>query len=284
MRTPCLAYFAPIRGEAVPKLSMAMTSTELTPTQARQRARRFRQMPTLRCKTEEDIRDFVNEVGVCMLFPATGFELPNVYQAVAGFAKPQSDSHSDPTNSLTWRTKDAMLDKRWWYYGKLIRNKATLVSLSLFPAFYALSENFGEDDDYLQLFADGKLSVDARGVYEALLTKGPMHAIQLKRESNFYGEEKKAKFDRAMSELQTKLMVMSVGVAEAGAWRYAYIYDTVHRWLPEQVAAARSLSRSQARTKIARQHLQNVIVCPPKELARLFGWTLAEAEKAVSAA
>ena len=28
----------------------------------------------------------------------------------------------------TWGWKDEALDKKWWYYGKLIRDKATLIS------------------------------------------------------------------------------------------------------------------------------------------------------------
>ncbi len=258
-------------------------SETLSAAQLKKRERRMHRVPALRCKTDEDIRAFVDEVGIALLFPVQGIELPNVYQAVAGFEKPVTIKHDDPTISLTWNTKDRALDKRWWYYGKLLRGKATLVSLDLLPSFYALSENYGELDDYKQLYAEGKLGSDARAIYEALHNEGALHAIALKRASGFYGEEKKARFDRALNELQKNLMVVPVGVAEAGAWRYAFIYELLPRWLPDVPTQARAVSRAAARKTIAQRHLANMIVCPPKQLARLFGWTLAEATQAVEA-
>lgn len=70
--------------------------------------------------------------------------------------------------------------------------------------------------------------------------------------------------------------MLPTGVAEAGAWRYAFIYDIVSRWIPDQTTAARDLSRSEARATILNCHLRNVIYATPKEVARLFGWTAKE--------
>jgi hypothetical protein len=235
------------------------------------RNRRYRRMPNLRCKNAGDIREFVNDAGVCLLLPVQGMEMPNVYQAVAGFEKDTTPKHDDPTISLTWGTKDDALDKRWWYYGKLLRGKATLVSLELFPAFYALSENFGSEDDYLLEYEAGTLSNDAKRIYEALLKEGKLHAIQLKRAAGMYGDDNKTRFDRALTELQTGLKVMPVGVAQAGAWRYAFIYEIVSRWLPDECAKAQALGRAQAREIILARHLRNVIEATPQELKKTFG-------------
>lgn len=251
----------------------------LTEAQLAQRQRRYRRLPALRCQNADDIRNFVNEVGFCMLFPVQGVELPNVYHAVAGFEKEMTAKHDDPSISLTWGTKDQSLNKRWWFYAKYIRGKATLIALDLLPYFYALSENLGDEDDYLQEYQDGKLSTDAKNIYKALLKGGAAHAIQLKRASGFYGDEKKSRFDRALTELQCGLKVLPVGVAEAGAWRYAFVYEALHRWLPDVPLQARQISRSQARRVIAQRYLQNVIVSNPPTLAKLFGWTVREAEE-----
>jgi hypothetical protein len=242
---------------------------------------RYRRKRALKLNDEGGIRDFVNDVGLCMLFPVAGIEMPNVYQAVAGFSRTVSVSNRDPVIGLTWNTKDKSLDKRWWYYGKLIRGKATLVSLHLFPSFYALSENFGDDDDYLHEYEAGALTNDAKNIYEALLKHGPLHAIELKRKAGLYGDELKGKFDKALTELQVGLKVMPTGVAEAGAWRYAFIYDIVARWLPEPTIAARDITRSEARAAILVRHLRNVIYAAPKEIGRVFGWKPAETEAAI---
>lgn len=238
------------------------------------RRRRYRQMPALRLRDADDIRNFVNDMGVCLLFSAQGIEMPSVYQAVAGFEKAMTPKHDDPTISLTWNTKDQSLSKRWWYYGKFIKGKATLVSLDLLPSLYALSDNFGDADDYLQEYEAGTLTAEAKNIYEALLNHGPMHTIELKRKANLYGDAVKAKFDKALTELQASLKVLPTGVAEAGAWRYAFIYDIVSRWLPDQTASAREIGRSEARANILARHLTNVIFATPKELTRIFGWTV----------
>lgn len=103
------------------------------------RNERYHRRRDLRLTREEDIRHFVNDAGVCLLFPAQGIEMPNVYQAVAGYAKSMTAKHDDVAISLTWGTKDRSLNQRWWYYGKLLKGKATLVSIDLLPSFYALA-------------------------------------------------------------------------------------------------------------------------------------------------
>ena len=254
-------------------------AVEISEAQFAERERRYRRLSALRCQNVDDIRNFVNDVGICMLFPVQGIEMPNVYHAVAGYDKAMTAKHDDPTISLTWNTKDQSLDKRWWFYAKYIRGKATLISLDLLPCFYALSENLGDDDDYLQEYRDGKLSTDAKTIYETLLKGGAAHAIQLKRASGFYGDEKKSRFDRALNELQCGLKVLPVGIAEAGAWRYAFVYEVLQRWLPAVPQQAQQLSRSQARQIITQRYLQNAIVTTPTSLAKLFGWTLREAQE-----
>lgn len=147
---------------------------------------------------------------------------------------------------------------------------------------YVLSENFGGDDDYLLEYEAGILSNDAKNIYEALLRHGPMHAIELKRKSNLYGDALKGKFDKALSELQTGLKVLPTGVAEAGAWRYAFIYDIVSRWLPEQTKAAQGISRSEARVNILSRHLRNVVMSDAKTLSRVFSWKVSDVEAALT--
>lgn len=236
-----------------------------------------------RLKDAAAIRKFVDARGVCMLFPVQTMDMPNVYQAVAGFQKDMTAKHGDPAISLTWNTKDNALDKRWWYYGKLLRAKATLVALDLLPSFYALSENFGNDEeDYLTEYQAGTLSAEAKNIYEALLKHGALHAIELKRKANLYGDESKSRFDKALNDLQTGLKVMPVGVAEAGAWRYAFIYQIVSRWLPDLPAQAEKITRQQARVSILRRHLANVVYCTPRNAGRIFGWPVKETAAAIA--
>jgi hypothetical protein len=69
--------------------------------------------------------------------------------------------------------------------------------------------------------------------------------------------ENKSRFDKALADLQAGLKVLPVGVAEAGAWRYAFIYEILPRWLPDVPAKAGNITRSQARQAILDQYLRN---------------------------
>jgi hypothetical protein len=248
------------------------------------RQARYRRRMDLRITTPLQALEFVNDVGFCFLFPIQGVEAPSLWDAIAGRMVKTYSSHSGYEIERTWGWKDESLDKKWWYYGKLLRHKATLVSLDFLPNFYALSENYGDyEHDYLDEYREGRLSAEAKAIYEALLKNGALDAIRLRRESHMSAEASKPRFEKALTELQIKLKVLPIGIAEAGAWRYAFIYEALPRWLPDVPERAHDIGRGQARQAILDQYLRNVIAATLKDAARIFGWTLEETQQAAQA-
>ncbi len=245
---------------------------------------RYRRRMDLRVTTPEQALEFVNEVGFCFLFPIKGIEMPSLWDAVAGRVIPTSSAHSGYEIERTWGWKDESLARKQWYYGKLIRGKATLVSLAFLPNFYALSENYGDyEHDYLEAYRAGRLSAEAKAIYEALLRHGALDAVRLRREAGLSSEASKGRYDKALTELQADLKVLPIGVAEAGAWRYAFIYELLPRWLPELPEQARAIGRGQARRAILEQYMRNVIAAPLPAAARALGWSLSETGQAAEA-
>jgi hypothetical protein len=245
------------------------------------RDQRWRRKRDLRLRTPGEARRFVRRVGYCLFWPTEGIELPNLLHAIAGNARPLAAGYNDSSIGRSWTWKDEALDKRWWYYGKLLRRRATLVSLALLPAFYALSENYGDPEDYLIEYREGRLSAEAKGVYEALLTEGPLDTIRLRQAARLTAPNAKSRFDRALVDLQAGLKVLPVGVAEAGAWNYAFVYDLVDRWYPDLDSKARALSTRDARQAILAKLLENLIVASPGVIRRALGWTPSEIERTV---
>jgi hypothetical protein len=244
----------------------------------------YRRTPERRVHTVEEARAFVKEVGFCHFWPIKGVETPNLFHAIAGRVRPVPMEHGDPDLSKCWGWKDSSLDKKWWYYGKLLRRRATLVSLDLLPAFYACSENCGSLDDYLQEYTDGLTTAEAKAIYEALLEHGPLNTIRLRREARMSAESAKSRFDRALVELQIGLEVLPVGVAEAGAWRYAFIYDILQRHFPELPEQARRIKRSEARRILVARYLENVVAIDQKMIGKVFHvlkWTSTELERTI---
>ncbi len=249
------------------------------------RAARYRRRMDLRVTTKEQAQEFVNDVGFCFLFPIQNVEMPSLWDAIAGRVKKTSPKHRGYEIERTWGWKDESLGQRWWYYGKLLRAKSTLVSLDFLHNFYALSENFGDyEHDYLDEYREGNQSVEAKNIYEVLLEQGAMHTIRLSKEARMASEGKRrARFDRALTELQVGLKVLPIGVAQAGAWRYAFIYEILPRYYPHVAERARRITREQARRNVAAQYLHNVIASTPKDIARVFGWPLADTRTTLEA-
>jgi hypothetical protein len=236
----------------------------------RRREGRYCRTPERRIQTIGQARAFVERVGFCFLWPIKGIEMPSLFHAIAGQVRSVPNEHNDPDLSRCWGWKDRALGQRWWYYGKLLRRRATLVSLELLPAFYACSDNYGSLDDYLDEYRAGTMTAEAKRIYEALLEHGPLDTVRLRREAHLAAERAKSRFERALIELQVGLKVLPIGVAEAGAWRYAFVYELVQRHYPDLPPRAREIKRSQARRTLVGRYLENVVVADRRMLERVF--------------
>jgi hypothetical protein len=246
------------------------------------RRQTFRLDKARKLQTAADALQFVNERGFVYLWPIKGVDLPSLWTAVAG-DRPVADKHDDPGH-ITWGWKDAMLDKKVWHYAKILRGKATLISLEILPYFYALSENYGDpEQDYQELFAQGLLSREAKIIYETLLQEGPLDTVNLRRKIQMTAKASNSPFERGLTQLQRDFKIMPVGVAAAGAWRYSFIYDAVHRVYPELLALARPIGRKEARGKLVALYLQSVGAATEADVRKLFQWPPADVQRTLAA-
>ena len=239
------------------------------------RERTFRLQPGQRLTSQQDAIDYVNQRGFVYFWPIKDIILPSLWVAVAG-DRPVADEHDDPGH-VTWGWKDGLLGKRLWYYAKVLRKRATMISLETAPYFYALSENYGDpDEDYQIQYMQGHLTQESKAIYEALLDKGVLDTIALRRLTHMTSAESEARFNRALTELQADFKILPVGVTQSGAWHYAFAYDLVHRHFPKLPEAARFIQERQARRRLASLYFQSVGAAQARDLTRLFGWTPAE--------
>ncbi|MCP4538447.1 MAG: hypothetical protein GY832_15030 [Chloroflexi bacterium] len=253
---------------------------------AAQRAHRYRRTPERRIQTIEEAQSFVEDVGFCHFWPIKGIETPSLFHAIAGRIRPVPMEHNDPDLSKCWSWKDDSLDKRRWHYGKLLRKRATLVAFDLLPSLYACSENYGDLDDYLEEYRDGLLTAEAKAIYEAILEHGPLDTVQLRRKARMSSESAKSRFDRGLVELQVGLKVLPIGVAQAGAWGYAFIYEIVQRHYPDLPEQARHIKRSEARRTLVLRYLDSVVAADHKMIGKVFHvlkWTPIELDRTIAA-
>jgi len=235
------------------------------------RAQTFHLSPAPRLQNPDEALAWVNQRGFVYFWPIKGITLPSLWVTVAG-DRPVADAHDDPGH-ITWGWKDGALGKKRWYYAKVLRKKGTLISLEIAPYFYALTENYGSpEEDHLVMYEEGRLTQAARLVYEALLKEGALNTIDLRKAARLTSKQSDSEFNRALEILQADFKILPVGVAEAGAWKYAFIYEITARHYPDLPEKARLIGEAEAREKLAGLYFASVGAAQLREVAKLFGW------------
>jgi hypothetical protein len=246
-----------------------MTSLSLERLKAH-RSRTFNLPPSKRLSSPAQASTFVNRRGFVFFWPISGIDLPSLWTAVAG-DRPVADKHDDPGH-ITWGWKDGALGKRTWYYAKILRKKATMISLDVAPYFYALSENYGSpEEDYLVAYEEGRMPQSAKQVYETLLKEGAMNTLDLRKAAKL-SNAKDSEFNKALEILQADFKILPVGVSEAGAWKYSFIYEIVPRHYPDLPEQARHIGEGEARMKLLELYFESVGAAQERDAVKLFGW------------
>lgn len=244
------------------------------------RKQTFRLAPGTHLASMDEAVDYINQRGMIFFWPYKGIEFPSLWSAVAG-NRPVADAHDDPGH-VSWGWKDTLLGKKRVYYGRVLKKRNSFISLETLPYFYALSPNYGSpEEDYMIDYEAGKLTAEARAVYEALLDNGPLDTVALRKAARLTSRTSDTSFNRAMEELQVTLRVLPTGVAEAGAWNYAFIYDLLPRHYPDLIEQAHPLSEWEACRYLLMRALETTGAARQADLQRLFSWPAALMEKSV---
>ncbi len=242
----------------------------------------YRLAPDRQVRTKEQAIAFVEERGFLYFWPIKGVLMPSLWHAVAG-DRPVASEHDDPGH-VTWGWKDSLLGERTWYYAKVLRKRATIIAMDIAPYFYALSENYGSpEEDYLLQYEQGRMTQEAKSVYEALLRQGPMDTIALRKASRLSARKSDYRFNRALTVLQADFKIIPVGVARVGAWNYAFVYELVARHLPDLPEKARFIQEDEARRKLVKLYLDSVGAAQLGDVLKLFGWGRTITERALQA-
>jgi hypothetical protein len=234
------------------------------------RSQTFGYASKYRLRTKAEAVRYVNERGFIYFWPIRGITLPSLWGAVSG-DRPVPNEHDDPGH-ISWDWKDSLLGQHVWYYGKILRKKATIISMEIAPYFYALSENYGSpEEDYLTIYEQGRMT---QAVYETLLEKSPLDTITLRKSAHLSSRESESRFNRALADLQADFKIMPVGVVDAGSWHYSFAYDIVARHEPSLLEKARYIGEIDARQKILEMYFRSVGAAQNKDITKLFSWKL----------
>ena len=243
----------------------------LTPDQIeRQRDRVYRRLSTRRIRTMDDAAQFIDAVGFCLLFASTqGIELPSLFEAVKG----RRDAHIedwDADSDRVWVWKNDLPATKRAYYGKaLASGKPVFVSLKMLPFLMAIQA----PEDLSKEYEQGRVSLDARRIYDALRLGGPTPTMALRIAAGLDRRGDNNRYHRALDELQRALVVVPVGATrETGNWT-SQIFDLVARWFSAETARARQIDVDAARRALVRRYVETVLAAKPSMIARVMGWS-----------
>src|SRR5215207_5543356 len=218
-------------------------------------------LPTRKPRTLKAAGAFVESVGFALAYPADDVLAPSLYEAVAGPDAVAWQNGMGEVEALIWEWKDALPEAGLAWAGKLLGKRASVVAPDLLTLLYPGS---GEPDDHRQF----DLMPEARRIADALLG-GPLPTSELRE---IVGN--KSRYDRAMIELQRHLLVSSAGVRQQRAGWPVVVIDLTCRLF--------DVGGRFDRQAAAKRYLATVFESTPRELAKAFGWPLAQAKAALS--
>ncbi len=233
----------------------------------------------------------IDRFGFCLLFPIKGLRLPSLWGALKGkspFGSAQGRPQGfclvaawDKDAERLWAWKDELPRKGLTYYGKYFRGKGSLLSLEFLACFYCLEGNHDTSDEFKRLYHEGKITADAHAICRELAKRGPQATLELRYGLGWESKRGNRRFKRALVELQQRLLIVHWGTkAETRAWESA-VYQLTARAFPKAVRAAGKLTPEKARGRIAARYREHYPRAEPREVARLFRWTRAQAEEAL---
>jgi hypothetical protein len=205
---------------------------------------------------------FIDDVGFALLFPAPRVLLPSLWEAVAGEdAEPFAAGMGVPEQRV-WTWKDELPRRGLAWYGRFVAGRASFLSPALLAALYPGEGRVG---DHKAL----PLSPVAHDLARSL-AREPQPSAVLR---GVVGD--RARYERAIKELQRHLLVTTAGVQEnRTGWPAAILDLTCRRF---DVGRRRDFDAAAVR------FLHTVLQASPADLARAFGWPTAEARARLDA-
>ena len=169
----------------------------------------------------------------------------------------------DPESRLAWTIKDDVMRRGKCFYGKLLRGRSTFIAPRLLPFFNAL---WGMP----RKLEKKMLSADAQTILKIMRREWEMASRDLREES---GIRERARFDKAMTELQRSLKLIPTEVLYEPT--FTYIWSIPEARFADQLNE--NVEREEALKEIARSYLVGAGMTLRGELARVTGLRSPEA-------
>ena len=229
------------------------------------RDRMWRRDPECRVEDVHAAERFIDDVGFCEALTDSRRPGPSLYVAVCG----RRDAHmprnvqKDPESRLAWTIKDDVMRRGRCFYGKVLRGRSTFIAARLLPFFNALLGVPRKNEKKY-------LSSDSQLILKIMRHEWEMGTRDLREAS---GIKERARFDKALTELQKTLKVIPSDVLYEPT--FTYIWSIPEARFADQLGEV--VDREVALKEIARAYLGAAGMTVRGELARVTGLRSPEA-------
>jgi len=259
------------------------TSPEL----AQSRRERWRLTPERAVRTLDDAREFLRDVGFCLLYPVRpAVVVPTFIGATLGAEESLPTTKQaavDPRARLASELVIRLLNEKLAFEVPYGSETSLLVSAAEFPYFYAL---IGERNPKTPPSAGPRgEKMLVRHTFE-LIQKAAATEQQLL--TNLGKSISESALVRALQELWSHLRIVRID-SRASDHANAITWDALSRWAEKEVRTGMHMSRDEALSFLISRYLESVVAAEPREVEDFFGPFAAKSKirevvKAMSAA
>ena len=221
----------------------------------------------------EEAREFIERLG--LVSALTNEQLPSLAKAIY-----TEDLRSRfEADQRLWDFVHILITKKWAYYGRILGDHNTLLSIKLLPYYIRLYPT----PDYNLLFQQKLLTNMAKAIMDLLHCKGPLMTHQIRNELGIFSSPGKRRLTRSLIELQRKSLICCSGkvAQEKCSWRFG-LWASTEKWLPPKIKLkARMLSDEEAKRKLVEKYVYTTTRTTAKAIARFFSWPAVEVERIV---
>jgi uncharacterized protein YcaQ len=244
-----------------PNFSIFMTELEL------QHLRREKwQLEGEPVRTIEDAREFVDSVGLCLMYPARPMPLLTTF--IGAFV---GSERNLPTRQKAFshpRASEAealllRLVREHSVYEAQLNGETLLLSPSVFPYFYALASD-RKPKEPIRSRASGKASPLSEHLFRKLEERGPLNRTQLQEQLG--GSLSETALDHTLQDLWAALKITRVDHDP----KMGDVWDVYYRWAPDAVNQGVRTSDAEALSALISKYLDCVVAATQDEIEAFF--------------
>ncbi len=225
----------------------------------------FRQDPEFALPSEAAALEFIETMGLVLLFRSHSIQLPNLADAcVGGFW----EWGLDPTGLSAWELKETIPASGRAFYARLIGGRGTFVRWSLVPSLLAA---------WHPARRARALDALARLALDVVTLMGPISTRELRREVQGMVPCEGREVRAALGDLQDRLLITVAGGSVEG-WSM-HEWDLLERRVPDP--AQEDVEQAEGRRDLVRAFITASLAAKPGAIGRLFGWSAEETRTAV---